>query len=128
MFAFTSRSGIPYGTVNLKTLRSYNPSWSGGASGVARFFDGVNMLGTMASCANAHHAVPAAVALVVPMTAAASLHTGLAEFGSEQLEFIKLSDWTGNATYARLVEGNIALMHDKYPDKVRTLPKPSHGS
>jgi Glycosyl hydrolase family 47 len=45
---------------------------------------------------------------------------GLAEFGSEQLEFIKLSDWTGNATYARLAEGNVALLHDKYPDRVRT--------
>ena len=44
---------------------------------------------------------------------------GLAEFGSEQLEFMKLSDWTGNATYARLVEGNVALMHDKYPERVR---------
>jgi Glycosyl hydrolase family 47 len=48
------------------------------------------------------------------------LCAGLAEFGSEQLEFIKLSDWTGNATYARLVEGNVALLHDKYPDRVRT--------
>lgn len=44
--------------------------------------------------------------------------TGLAEFGTEQLEYIKLSDWTGNATYARIVEGNVALLHEKYPDRV----------
>lgn len=34
MFAFDTPTGIPHGTINLKSLRSYNPSWSGGASGV----------------------------------------------------------------------------------------------
>ena len=33
MFAFRTPTGIPHGTINLKSLRSYNPSWSGGASG-----------------------------------------------------------------------------------------------
>lgn len=44
---------------------------------------------------------------------------GLSEFGSEQLEFIKLSHFTGNHSYAQTVEGNIALLHSKYPDQVR---------
>jgi hypothetical protein len=35
MFAFKTPTGIPHGTINLKSLRSYNPSWSGGASGAA---------------------------------------------------------------------------------------------
>lgn len=33
MHAFDTPTGIPHGTINLKSLRSYNPSWSGGASG-----------------------------------------------------------------------------------------------
>lgn len=60
-------------------------------------------------------------ASVSPSHALSRLNTGLAEFGSEQLEFIKLSDWTGNATYARLVEGNVVLMHEKHPDRVQML-------
>lgn len=61
------------------------------------------------------------------MAIALNLHewTGLAEFGSEQLEFIKLSDWTGNGTYARIVEGNVALMHQKHPDRVRHSTHPA---
>eukprot|EP00208_Stichococcus_sp_RCC1054_P002855 CAMPEP_0206140740 /NCGR_PEP_ID=MMETSP1473-20131121/10503_1 /ASSEMBLY_ACC=CAM_ASM_001109 /TAXON_ID=1461547 /ORGANISM="Stichococcus sp, Strain RCC1054" /LENGTH=567 /DNA_ID=CAMNT_0053535003 /DNA_START=347 /DNA_END=2050 /DNA_ORIENTATION=+ len=74
MGAFQTPTGIPRGTINLRTRRSYNPPWAGGAS-------------------------------------------GLSEFGSEQLEFIKLSDFTGNQTYARIVEGNIALLQSRYPDQ-----------
>jgi len=33
MRAFDTPTGIPHGTINLKSLRSYNPSWAGGASG-----------------------------------------------------------------------------------------------
>ena len=33
------------------------------------------------------------------------------------MEFIKLSAASGNATYARKVEGNIKLLHDLYPSK-----------
>ena len=43
----------------------------------------------------------------------------LSEFGSEQLEFVKLSQLTGNATYGQKAEYVIHLLHSKYPDKVR---------
>lgn len=43
----------------------------------------------------------------------------LSEFGSEQLEFVKLSQLTGNATYGQKAEYVIQLLHSKYPDKVR---------
>ena len=42
----------------------------------------------------------------------------LSEFGSEQLEFVKLSQLTGNATYGQKAEYVIQLLHSKYPDKV----------
>lgn len=46
----------------------------------------------------------------------------LSEFGSEQLEFVKLSHLTGNATYGQKAEYVIQLLHSKYPDKVRGHP------
>lgn len=120
MFAFKTPTGIPHGTINLKSLRSYNPSWSGGASGAVALAGGI----WDSTYADAH-AQSCRASGIAPTALRNCRHlhllcAGLAEFGSEQLEFIKLSDWTGNATCARLVEGNVALMHDKYPDRVRT--------
>ena len=42
----------------------------------------------------------------------------LSEFGSEQMEFVKLSESTGNATYANMSEHCIRFLHQKYPEKV----------
>lgn len=33
MHAFRTPTGIPRGTINLRSRRAYNPSWAGGASG-----------------------------------------------------------------------------------------------
>lgn len=56
--------------------------------------------------------------------------SGLAEFGTDQIEYIKLSAYTGNATYARLAEGAVALMHHLHPDKglLPSLVSPEDGS
>ena len=43
----------------------------------------------------------------------------LSEFGTHQLEFWGLSQRTGNATYARLAEATIALLHSRWPRQVR---------
>ena len=45
----------------------------------------------------------------------------LSEFGSEQLEFVKLSQITGNVTYGQKAESVIQLLHSRYPDKVSCL-------
>ena len=49
----------------------------------------------------------------------------LSEFGSEQLEFVKLSQLTGNVTYGQKAEDVIQLLHSKYPDKV-CISRPVH--
>lgn len=62
-----------------------------------------------------------------PWTGGAS---GLSEFGSVQMEFMKLSVLTGNTTYGTLAEGTIALMHRLYPDKglLPSYVSPKDGS
>lgn len=42
----------------------------------------------------------------------------LSEFGSEQLEFAKLSMHSGNPIYADKAENVIRYLHDNHPDKV----------
>ena len=42
----------------------------------------------------------------------------LAEFGSEQLELIKLSSLTANATYGERVEGVIKFIQGVLPEQV----------
>ena len=42
----------------------------------------------------------------------------LSEFGSEQLEFAKLSMHSGNATYGEKAEAVIHYLHDNHPEKV----------
>lgn len=37
LVAYETPTGIPRGTINFKTLHSYNPSWAGGASGLSEF-------------------------------------------------------------------------------------------
>ena len=46
----------------------------------------------------------------------------LSEFGSEQLEFAKLSMHSGNQTYNDKAESVIQYLYEKHPDKVKTLP------
>ena len=48
----------------------------------------------------------------------------LSEFGSEQLEFAKLSMHSGNATYAEKAESVIQYLYEKHPDKVGTALPP----
>lgn len=43
----------------------------------------------------------------------------LSEFGSEQLEFAKLSMHSGNSTYADKAESVIRYLYEQHPDKVR---------
>ena len=43
----------------------------------------------------------------------------LSEFGSEQLEFFKLSMHSGNSTYADKAESVIRYLYEHHPDKVR---------
>lgn len=45
----------------------------------------------------------------------------LSEFGSEQLEFAKLSMHSGNPIYNEKAESVIQYLYDKYPEKVNTL-------
>jgi hypothetical protein len=42
----------------------------------------------------------------------------LAEFGTHQLEFWRLSETTGNATYAELAQGPIRHLHTHWPNQV----------
>lgn len=42
----------------------------------------------------------------------------LSEFGSEQLEFAKLSMHSGNSSYADKAESVIRYLHEQHPDKV----------
>ena len=37
MVAFRTPSGIPYGTLNFRSLSAYNPAWANGASGLSEF-------------------------------------------------------------------------------------------
>lgn len=43
----------------------------------------------------------------------------LSEFGSEQLEFAKLSMHSGNSSYADKAESVIRYLYEQHPDKVR---------
>ena len=43
----------------------------------------------------------------------------LSEFGSEQLEFAKLSMHSGNSTYAEKAESVIRYLYEQHSDKVR---------
>ena len=53
----------------------------------------------------------------------------LSELGSEQLEFVKLSQFTGNATYGQKAERVIQLLHRNYPEKVAAQQCPTiHAS
>ena len=45
----------------------------------------------------------------------------LAEFGSEQLEFAKLSMHSGNPVYNDKAEAVIQYLYNRYPEKVRHL-------
>ena len=37
MLAFKTPTGIPLGTLNMKSLRAYNPGWTYGSSGLSEF-------------------------------------------------------------------------------------------
>ena len=37
MLAFKTPTGIPLGTLNMKSLRAYNPSWTYGSSSLSEF-------------------------------------------------------------------------------------------
>ena len=37
MLAFETPTGIPFGTLNFKSLRAYNPGWATGSSGLSEF-------------------------------------------------------------------------------------------
>ena len=45
----------------------------------------------------------------------------LSEFGSEQLEFAKLSMHSGNPIYNEKAESVIQYLYEKYPEKVKPL-------
>jgi len=45
----------------------------------------------------------------------------LSEFGSEQLEFAKLSMHSGNPIYNEKAESVIQYLYEKYPEKVKHL-------
>lgn len=45
----------------------------------------------------------------------------LAEFGTHQLEFWRLSEATGNATYAELAQGSIRHLRTHWPNQVRAV-------
>ena len=52
LVAYKTPTGIPYGTLNFKTLMASNPGWSRGASGLSEF--GTEQVlqadGSLASC------------------------------------------------------------------------------
>ncbi|KFM22865.1 Mannosyl-oligosaccharide 1,2-alpha-mannosidase MNS1 [Auxenochlorella protothecoides] len=70
--AYDTPTGIPYGTINLKTLAPRNPKWASKAS-------------------------------------------SLAEFGTHQLEWYKLSALSGDRRFADLAEHSIRYLNEQFP-------------
>ena len=83
MPAFETKTGIPYGQINLATGKAQNPSWARGAS-------------------------------------------TLAEFGTLQMEFIALSQRTGDPRWEKMAENIVERVRDvKYKAGGRRLFTPA---
>ncbi|KAL5176633.1 Mannosyl-oligosaccharide 1,2-alpha-mannosidase MNS1 [Glycine soja] len=100
--AWNTPTGIPYNIINLSHGRAHNPSWTG-----------VNYRILFMHSSQRNMALMGLYSLCFYFVKGESI---LADSGTEQLEFIVLSQRTGDLKYQQKVENVIAQLNKTFPD------------